>query len=151
MNLFLKNDLINLIATILLPLRLGPALNVTANYYKIPPDIAGATFMAAGASSPELFSSILALFATHSALGIGTAVGSEIVNQLIMSSSYFSDFCSNTGIIETRSPHALLAPSCIALAPSNTVDLLLVPVLLVVVMQVSADTIRGHFGNHHTY
>ena len=40
--------------------------------------------MAAGASSPELFSSIVALFVTHSALGLGTVVGSEIFNQLII-------------------------------------------------------------------
>lgn len=40
--------------------------------------------MAAGASSPELFSSIVALFITHSSLGLGTIVGSEIFNQLII-------------------------------------------------------------------
>ena len=34
--------------------------------------------MAAGASSPELFSSIVALFITHSALGLGT-VSEKIV------------------------------------------------------------------------
>ncbi|VEU36273.1 unnamed protein product [Pseudo-nitzschia multistriata] len=64
--------------------RLVPALNVISSHYKIPPDIAGATLMAAGASSPELFSSIVALFVTHSALGLGTVVGSEIFNQLII-------------------------------------------------------------------
>ena len=41
-------------------------------------DIAGATLMAAGASSPELFSSIVALFVTHSALGLGTVCGGEL-------------------------------------------------------------------------
>lgn len=72
-----------------------PALNVIANYYKIPPDIAGATLMAAGASSPELFSSIIALFVTHSALGLGTVVGSEIFNQLIICAG--AVFASKTG------------------------------------------------------
>lgn len=52
--------------------RFVPALNVVANTFNIPDDIAGATLMAAGASSPELFSSIVALFITHSALGLGT-------------------------------------------------------------------------------
>ena len=52
--------------------RFVPALNVIALEYNIPSDIAGATLMAAGASSPELFSSIVALFITHSALGLGT-------------------------------------------------------------------------------
>jgi len=52
--------------------RFVPALNVIANEYNIPSDIAGATLMAAGASSPELFSSFVSLFITHSALGLGT-------------------------------------------------------------------------------
>ena len=64
--------------------RFVPALNVIADEYNIPSDIAGATLMAAGASSPELFSSFVALFVTHSALGLGTIVGSEIFNQLII-------------------------------------------------------------------
>jgi hypothetical protein len=64
--------------------RFVPALNVIATEFGIPDDVAGATLMAAGASSPELFSSIVALFITHSALGLGTIVGSEIFNQLII-------------------------------------------------------------------
>lgn len=64
--------------------RFVPALNVIANHFNIPDDIAGATLMAAGASSPELFSSFTALFITHSSLGLGTIVGSEIFNQLII-------------------------------------------------------------------
>lgn len=64
--------------------RFVPALNVIANHFNIPDDVAGATLMAAGASSPELFSSIVALFITHSALGLGTIVGSEIFNQLVI-------------------------------------------------------------------
>ena len=79
----------------LLFFRLVPALNVIANHFKIPPDIAGATLMAAGASSPELFSSFVALFVTHSALGLGTVVGSEIFNQLIICAG--AVFASKTG------------------------------------------------------
>jgi Ca2+/Na+ antiporter len=75
--------------------RLVPALNVIAEYYKIPSDIAGATLMAAGASSPELFSSIVALFITHSSLGLGTIVGSEIFNQLIICAG--AVYASKTG------------------------------------------------------
>ena len=56
--------------------RFVPALNILSTAYNIPDDIAGATLMAAGASSPELFSSIVALFITHSSLGLGTIVGS---------------------------------------------------------------------------
>mmetsp|Transcript_16630 Transcript_16630/g.20727 ORF Transcript_16630/g.20727 Transcript_16630/m.20727 type:complete len:639 (-) Transcript_16630:115-2031(-) len=64
--------------------RFVPALNVVSNRFNIPHDVAGATLMAAGASSPELFSSIVALFITHTALGLGTIVGSEIFNQLMI-------------------------------------------------------------------
>ena len=72
-----------------------PALNVIANYYSISSDIAGATLMAAGASSPELFSSIVSLFVTHSSLGLGTIVGSEIFNQLIICAG--AVYASSTG------------------------------------------------------
>ena len=64
--------------------RFVPALNVIADKFNIPDDIAGATLMAAGASSPELFSSFVALFITHSSLGLGTVFGSEVFNQLII-------------------------------------------------------------------
>lgn len=78
--------------------RFVPALNVIANEYNIPSDIAGATLMAAGASSPELFSSFVALFVTHSALGLGTIVGSEIFNQLIITAGAI--FASRSGKLQ---------------------------------------------------
>lgn len=64
--------------------RFVPALNVISNHYRIPSDIAGATLMAAGASSPVLLSSFMTLFVSHSSLGLGTILGSEIFNQLII-------------------------------------------------------------------
>lgn len=64
--------------------RFVPALNMISVEQNIPDDVAGATLMAAGASSPEFFSSMLSLFVTHSSLGLGTIVGSEIFNQLII-------------------------------------------------------------------
>eukprot|EP00980_Cylindrotheca_fusiformis_P017561 scaffold5508_cov104-Cylindrotheca_fusiformis.AAC.5 len=64
--------------------RLVGALNVIAEHFNISHDVAGATLMAAGASSPELFSSFVSLFITHSAMGLGTIVGSEIFNQLVI-------------------------------------------------------------------
>ena len=53
--------------------------------------------MAAGASSPELLCTIISLFITHSSLGLGTIVGSEIFNQLIIcaGSVYSSKVHSN--------------------------------------------------------
>ena len=62
--------------------RFVPALAVICDVLKIPDDVAGATLMAAGACSPEVVSSFIALFVTHSALGVGSVVGSEIFNHL---------------------------------------------------------------------
>jgi len=78
--------------------RFVPALNVIANKFNIPDDIAGATLMAAGASSPELFSSFVALFITHSSLGLGTVFGSEVFNQLIICAG--AVYSSKTGKLE---------------------------------------------------
>ena len=78
--------------------RLVPALNVISNKFNIPDDIAGATLMAAGASSPELFSSFVALFITHSSLGLGTVFGSEVFNQLIICAG--AVYSSKTGRLE---------------------------------------------------
>lgn len=104
--------------------RLVPALNVIATHYNIPSDVAGATLMAAvrcvdvsidirslvllqlshptlsllqGASSPELFSSLVSLFITHSSLGLGTIVGSEIFNQLVICAG--AVYASKTGTL----------------------------------------------------
>ena len=59
-----------------------PALNLLCDLWRIPDDVAGATLMAAGASSPELFTSLIALFVTRSEVGLGTVIGSEIFNHL---------------------------------------------------------------------
>ncbi|XP_060789033.1 sodium/potassium/calcium exchanger 4a [Neoarius graeffei] len=45
-------------------------------------DVAGATFMAAGSSAPELFASIIGVFVTHGDVGVGTIVGSAVFNIL---------------------------------------------------------------------
>uniref|UniRef100_A0A8C9QZ53 Solute carrier family 24 member 4 n=1 Tax=Scleropages formosus TaxID=113540 RepID=A0A8C9QZ53_SCLFO len=45
-------------------------------------DVAGATFMAAGSSAPELFASIIGVFITHGDVGVGTIVGSAMFNIL---------------------------------------------------------------------
>ncbi|KAL9184769.1 hypothetical protein ACHAXT_012739 [Thalassiosira profunda] len=64
--------------------RLVPALHLVADRHNIPDDVAGATLMAAGASSPELLCTLVSLFVTRSSLGLGTIVGSEIFNQLVI-------------------------------------------------------------------
>ena len=50
----------------------------------ISPDVAGATFMAAGGSAPELFTSVIGVFIAKSDVGIGTIVGSAVFNILFV-------------------------------------------------------------------
>ena len=47
-------------------------------------DTAGATWMAAGGSAPELFTSILGTFVAQSQVGFGTIVGSAVFNVLFV-------------------------------------------------------------------
>ncbi|XP_014771268.1 sodium/potassium/calcium exchanger 4 [Octopus bimaculoides] len=47
-------------------------------------DVAGATFMAAGSSAPELFTSIIGVFVTKGDVGVGTIVGSAVFNILFV-------------------------------------------------------------------
>ncbi|XP_045185658.2 sodium/potassium/calcium exchanger 3-like [Mercenaria mercenaria] len=47
-------------------------------------DVAGATFMAAGSSAPELFTAIIGVFITKGDVGIGTIVGSAVFNILFV-------------------------------------------------------------------
>ncbi|XP_054892814.1 sodium/potassium/calcium exchanger 1-like isoform X2 [Poeciliopsis prolifica] len=61
-----------------------PALEVIAAKLEISDDVAGATFMAAGGSAPELFTSLIGVFISHSNVGIGTIVGSAVFNILFV-------------------------------------------------------------------
>ncbi|KAM9817643.1 sodium/potassium/calcium exchanger 1-like [Neosynchiropus ocellatus] len=61
-----------------------PALEVITNHLEISDDVAGATFMAAGGSAPELFTSLIGVFISHSNVGIGTIVGSAVFNILFV-------------------------------------------------------------------
>ncbi|XP_051999833.1 sodium/potassium/calcium exchanger 2-like isoform X2 [Xyrauchen texanus] len=61
-----------------------PALTVITEKLAISDDVAGATFMAAGGSAPELFTSVIGMFISHSNVGIGTIVGSAVFNILFV-------------------------------------------------------------------
>lgn len=61
-----------------------PALGVITDQLAISDDVAGATFMAAGGSAPELFTSLIGVFIAHSNVGIGTIVGSAVFNILFV-------------------------------------------------------------------
>ncbi|CAM9962977.1 unnamed protein product, partial [Ectocarpus sp. 13 AM-2016] len=48
------------------------------------PDVAGATFLAAGSSAPELFTSLADAFGEANSTGTGTIVGSAMFNILVI-------------------------------------------------------------------
>jgi len=60
-----------------------PALEVVVEKMDIDPDMAGATFMAAGGSAPELFTAFIGTYA-QSTVGFGTIVGSAVFNILFV-------------------------------------------------------------------
>jgi K+-dependent Na+/Ca+ exchanger-like protein len=60
------------------------ALDEMVNKWKIKPDVAGATFMAAGGSAPELFTSLIGAVVSESDVGFGTIVGSAVFNVLFV-------------------------------------------------------------------
>lgn len=49
-------------------------------------DVAGATFMAAATSAPELFVNVIGTFITEGDIGVGTIVGSAVFNILAVAS-----------------------------------------------------------------
>jgi len=61
-----------------------PALQVMCERLSVPDSVAGATVMAAGASSPEMFTNFISIFAFRSDVGAGTVVGSELFNHLVI-------------------------------------------------------------------
>jgi sodium/potassium/calcium exchanger 2 len=61
-----------------------PALDVIIEVIGCSEDVAGATFMAAGGSAPELFTSVIGVFISFSDVGIGTIVGSAVFNILFV-------------------------------------------------------------------
>lgn len=60
-----------------------PALDVLVEVTGVSDDVAGATFMAAGGSAPELFTSLIGTF-MESSVGFGTIVGSAVFNILFV-------------------------------------------------------------------
>ncbi|XP_061467971.1 sodium/potassium/calcium exchanger 4 isoform X2 [Rhineura floridana] len=59
-----------------------PSLDKICQKLHLSEDVAGATFMAAGSSTPELFASVIGVFITHGDVGVGTIVGSAVFNIL---------------------------------------------------------------------
>ncbi|XP_066535544.1 sodium/potassium/calcium exchanger 3 [Hoplias malabaricus] len=59
-----------------------PSLEKICERLHLSEDVAGATFMAAGSSAPELFTSVIGVFITKGDVGVGTIVGSAVFNVL---------------------------------------------------------------------
>jgi Ca2+/Na+ antiporter len=61
-----------------------PSLEMISEKLELSNDVAGATFMAAGSSAPELFTSIVATFLIVNEGGVGAIIGSAIFNILVI-------------------------------------------------------------------
>uniref|UniRef100_H3DHA8 Solute carrier family 24 member 6a n=1 Tax=Tetraodon nigroviridis TaxID=99883 RepID=H3DHA8_TETNG len=61
-----------------------PSLEKLSENLHLSQDVAGATFMAAGSSAPELFTSLIGVFITEGDVGVGTIVGSAVFNILVI-------------------------------------------------------------------
>lgn len=60
------------------------SIEVICEELKLTEDVAGATFMAAGGSAPELFTSLLTVITTQSSTGVGTILGSAVFNLVVI-------------------------------------------------------------------
>merc|ERR1719375_1850466 len=61
-----------------------PSLEMISEKLGLSNDVAGATFMAAGSSAPELFTSVVATFLIVNEGGVGAIIGSAIFNILVI-------------------------------------------------------------------
>ncbi|CAB1339148.1 unnamed protein product [Coregonus sp. 'balchen'] len=59
-----------------------PSLELISDRLGLSQDVAGATFMAAGSSAPELVTAFLGVFVTKGDIGVSTIVGSAVYNLL---------------------------------------------------------------------
>ncbi|OWF56023.1 hypothetical protein KP79_PYT16868 [Mizuhopecten yessoensis] len=61
-----------------------PSLEIICDNLHIQSDVAGATFMAAGSSAPELATAVIAVFIAKDDIGLGTVVGSAVYNVMFV-------------------------------------------------------------------
>lgn len=60
------------------------SLDLISEKLKLSPDVAGATFMAAGSSAPELFTAVVTVLITGGSEGLGAIVGSAVFNIMVI-------------------------------------------------------------------
>lgn len=63
-----------------------PSIEFIANSLSLPPDIAGATFMALGSSTPALAIALIGVFIAEDDIGTSTILGSSLFNLIFVSS-----------------------------------------------------------------
>merc|ERR1719316_2650567 len=76
------------------------ALEAISEALKLSPDVAGATFMAAGSSAPELFTSIVCTFFIPSNGGVGTIIGSAIFNIFVIVGATGTVACAGGKVLD---------------------------------------------------
>ncbi|EDO25813.1 predicted protein, partial [Nematostella vectensis] len=87
---------------------------------RIPTDVAGATFMAAGSSMPTLFIAIASVFMGEGDIGLGTIIGSSMFNIL-----FITAICGLfSGMVISLHTWPIVRDSCVYVV--NLVGLLIV-------------------------
>jgi K+-dependent Na+/Ca+ exchanger-like protein len=76
------------------------SLEAISEALKLSPDVAGATFMAAGSSAPELFTSIVCTFFIPSNGGVGTIIGSAIFNIFVIVGATGTVACAGGKVLD---------------------------------------------------
>jgi K+-dependent Na+/Ca+ exchanger-like protein len=76
------------------------ALEAISEALKLSPDVAGATFMAAGSSAPELFTSVVCTFFIPSNGGVGTIIGSAIFNIFVIVGATGTVACAGGKVLD---------------------------------------------------
>ncbi|VDK80152.1 unnamed protein product [Dibothriocephalus latus] len=61
-----------------------PCLEIISQVLRLQPDVAGATFMAAGSSAPELATTLVGVFIARDDIGLGAVVGSADYNVMFV-------------------------------------------------------------------
>ncbi|XP_034050140.1 sodium/potassium/calcium exchanger 5 [Thalassophryne amazonica] len=79
-----------------------PSLEVISERLGLSQDVAGATFMAAGSSAPELVTAFLGVFVTKGDIGVSTIVGSAVYNLL--------GICAACGLLASVAGHLTCWP-----------------------------------------
>ncbi|KAK7152357.1 hypothetical protein R3I94_008628 [Phoxinus phoxinus] len=90
-----------------------PSLEVISERLGLSQDVAGATFMAAGSSAPELVTAFLGVFVTKGDIGVSTIMGSAVYNLLCI--------CAACGLLTSVTARLTCWPlfrDCIAYAIS---------------------------------